>query len=262
MAAKEKVQKGDSGSGKGYISIVGIGPGGLAHLTARASAALASADVIVGYTRYVELIKDLTVGKEVFTSGMTFEVERCQKAVELAGAGAAVAVVSSGDAGIYGMAGLVMQLAAKGNLAALSIEVIPGVPAFVASAAILGAPLMHDFASISLSDLLTPWRKIEDRLIAAASADFVICLYNPKSSKRTEGLVRAVDIISGHRAASTPVGLVRNATREGEEAVLTTLGGIGQFYDKVDMLSIIIVGNSQTINQAGRMITPRGYEGV
>lgn len=234
----------------------------MSHLTVRANEALASADVIVGYTRYVELIKDLTQGKEVFTSGMTFEVERCQKAVELAAAGAVVAVVSSGDAGIYGMAGLVMQLAHKADLSEMSIEVIPGVPAFVASAAILGAPLMHDFASISLSDLLTPWRKIEERLVAAASADFVICLYNPKSSKRTEGLVRAVDIISLHRTASTPTGLVRNATREGEEALLTTLGGLGQYYDRVDMLSIIIVGNSQTIAQAGRMITPRGYEGV
>lgn len=193
---------------------------------------------------------------------MTFEVERCAKAVEFAAAGAFVAVVSSGDAGIYGMAGLVMQLAHKAGEPVIDIEVIPGVPAFVASAAILGAPLMHDFASISLSDLLTPWQKIEDRLRAAASADFVICLYNPKSSKRKEGLARAVDIISGYRAVSTPAGLVRNATREGEEAHLTTLGGLGQYYARVDMLSIIIVGNSQTIAQAGRMITPRGYEGV
>ena len=234
----------------------------MTHLTARASAALASAGVIVGYTRYVELIKDLTVGKEVFTSGMTFEVERCAKAVDLAAQGASVAVVSSGDAGIYGMAGLVMQLAYKAGLLEMDIEVIPGVPAFVASAAILGAPLMHDFASISLSDLLTPWQKIEDRLSAAASADFVICLYNPKSSKRTEGLAKAVEIISGHRAPSTPAGLVRNATREGEEAHITTLGGLAQYFAKVDMLSIVIIGNSQTITQAGRMITPRGYEGV
>lgn len=204
----------------------------------------------------------MIAGKEVFTSGMTFEVERCAKAVEFAAAGARVAVVSSGDAGIYGMAGLVMQLAHKAGGPVLDIEVIPGVPAFVASAAILGAPLMHDFASVSLSDLLTPWTKIEERLTAAASADFVICLYNPKSSKRTEGLAMAVDIISGFRPVSTPAGLVRNATREGEEAHLTTLGGLAQYYERIDMLSIIIVGNSQTITEAGRMITPRGYQGV
>lgn len=193
---------------------------------------------------------------------MTHEVERCAKAVEFAAAGRRVAVVSSGDSGIYGMAGLVLQLALKDGAVLVDVEVIPGVPAFVASAAILGAPLMHDFASISLSDLLTPWQKIQDRLEAAARADFVTILYNPKSSKRMDGLGKAIEIIGGHRSSSTPVGLVRNAARKGEEALVTTLGNFGQYYGRVDMLSIIIIGNSQTFAEAGRMITPRGYAGV
>jgi len=235
---------------------VGIGPGGLAHLTRRAGEALAEADCVVGYTRYVSLIEPLVRGKELFTTGMTHEVERCEKALEMARTGRRVAVVSSGDAGIYGMAGLILQLAEGSGV---KIEVVPGVPAFVAAASILGAPLMHDFASISLSDLLTEWAVIERRVEAAAKADFVIALYNPKSSKRVEGLARAVEIIGRHRDASTPVGVVRNATREGEEVMLTTVGGLPCCYDRIDMLTIIIIGNAATFSFDGRMITPRGY---
>lgn len=235
---------------------MGIGPGGLAHLTRRAQEALSRADCVVGYTRYVKLIEGLVDGKELFTTGMTHEVERCEKALEMARAGRKVAVVSSGDAGIYGMAGLILQLATGSGV---EIEVVPGVPAFVAAASILGAPLMHDFASISLSDLLTDWATIERRLSAAAEAGFVIALYNPKSSKRVEGLARAVEIIARHRDAATPVGVVRNATRDSEEVALTTIGGLPAFYDRIDMLTIIIIGNPETFSSGGRMITPRGY---
>lgn len=213
----------------------------------------------MGYTRYVSLIEPLVGGKEKFTTGMTHEVERCEKAIELARSGRRVAVVSSGDAGIYGMAGLILQLA---NGSGVEIEVVPGVPAFVAASALLGAPLMHDFASISLSDLLTEWSTIERRIEAAAEAGFVIALYNPKSSKRVEGLAKAVEIISRHRDAKTPVGVVRNATRDGEDVVLTTLGEISACYDRIDMLTIVIIGSPATFASEGRLITPRGYKGV
>lgn len=216
--------------------------------------------MIVGYTRYVELVKPLIDGKEIFTTGMTFEVERCKKALEYARSGKTVAVVCSGDAGIYGMAGLILQLSMKEAAAPVKIEVVPGIPAFVSAAAILGAPLMHDFASISLSDLLTDWDLIEKRVKAAAEADFVIALYNPKSSKRVEGLRKALSIISTVRSASTPVGIVRNATREGQSAIISTLGTIEASLDDIDMLTILIVGNSSTLVSGGVMITPRGYE--
>ncbi len=221
---------------------------------------MTGSDVIVGYTRYVDLVKPLIDGKEVFTTGMTFEVERCEKALEYARSGKTVAVVCSGDAGIYGMAGLIFQLSMNEGGTPVRIEVVPGIPAFVSAAAILGAPLMHDFASISLSDLLTDWDLIEKRVKAAAEADFVIALYNPKSSKRVEGLRKALTIISGSRSPSTPVGIVRNATRAGESAVISTLGAIEACLDDIDMLTILIVGNSSTFAHGGVMITPRGYE--
>ncbi len=193
---------------------------------------------------------------------MTHEVERCRKAIDLALGGNTVSVVSSGDSGIYGMAGLIFEIAFMERLKDLMIEVVPGVPAFVASAAILGAPLMHDFASISLSDLLTDWAKIEERVEAAVRADFVIVLYNPKSSKRKEGLERAIDIVRRYRGENVPVGIVRNATRSGQEATVTSVGQFGAYYERIDMLSIIIIGNSQSYAGRGRIITPRGYKGV
>ena len=242
---------------------MGIGPGGPGHLTAKAREAVEGSDVVVGYTRYVELLGPLAEGKEVFATGMTGEVERCARAVALAAEGRRVAVVSSGDAGIYGMAGLVFQVASRDHgPGAVDVEVVPGVPAFVAAAALLGSPLMHDFASISLSDLLTPWDLIERRLDAAAAADFVIVLYNPRSKGRAGGLAKALEIIRGHRGPDTPVGIVRNATRERESVVLASLGGFEEHYDAVDMLTIVIVGNSMTYAEAGRMITPRGYRDV
>ncbi|MBI5588650.1 MAG: precorrin-3B C(17)-methyltransferase [Deltaproteobacteria bacterium] len=261
MVEKDKDGKGHGGPGQGAVYVVGIGPGALEHLTERAKCAIKESDLIVGYTRYVGLIEPLIKGKEVFTNGMTFEVERCRKALEHASGGKTVSVISSGDSGIYGMAGLILQLSAREGFR-VKIEVVPGIPAFVSAASILGAPLMHDFASISLSDLLTDREKIEERVEMAAKADFVIVLYNPKSSKRVEGLGKAIDIVRRYRDSSTPLGLVRNAAREGEEAVLTTLGGIDGYYDKVDMLSIIIIGNSTTFKAEERMVTPRGYRDI
>ncbi len=260
MGKKEKIEDGDRR--RGSVSVIGIGPGGAEHLTAKAVAALRAAECVVGYTRYVELISSVIGDTETFTTGMTKEIERCAKALELGRDGRRVAVVSSGDAGIYGMAGLVLQLALQGDGAVPQIEVIPGVPAFVSAASILGAPLMHDFASISLSDLLTPWEVIEKRVEAAAAADFVIILYNPRSRSRTEGLGIALDLVGRYRAPSTPVGIVRNAAREGEEAVITTLGLMDDHIGTVDMLTLLIIGNSTTSSSGGWMVTPRGYRGV
>jgi precorrin-3B C17-methyltransferase len=198
-------------------------------------------------------------GKETIETGMTDEISRCQMAIEKILEGKETAVVSSGDAGIYGMAGLVLQLLEERNLLGeVEVEVVPGIPALSAAAALLGAPLMHDFAVISLSDLLTPWEVIQTRIEAAAKADFVIVLYNPKSKKRIWQLDRAISIISEHRSSKTPVGVVRNATREGQAIQITTLSDLDK--SKVDMLSILLVGNSQTHIMGEKMVTPRGYK--
>ena len=203
---------------------------------------------------------------------MTGEVERCKKALELASGGKKVAVVSSGDAGIYAMAGLVLELAlSSGNQDSdikkskiPEIEVIPGLPAFVSAASILGAPLMHDFASISLSDLLTPLELIKKRVDAAASADFVIILYNPKSKTRLTQLPEAIEIIRRYRADDTPIGLVRNASREDERARITTLSKLPELFSEIDMSSLLIIGNSQSFSSVRGdkewFITPRGYK--
>ena len=243
------------------LFVVGIGPGGLNHMTFEAREAIERADVVVGYQTYLAFIESLLEGKEVISSGMTREVERCRRALESAASGKTVALVSSGDAGIYGMAGLVMELAGsvkEGN-AAPEIIVVPGVSALQSAAAVLGAPLMHDFAVISLSDLLTPWDVIERRLALAAAGDFVIALYNPRSKGRVRHLEDARNIILSSRSAAVPVGIVRHACREGEEKKVTTLGEM--LTCPVDMFSLVIVGNSSTyVDQTGRMVTPRGYE--
>lgn len=214
----------------------------------------------MGYDRYVDLVRPLLAGKEVYTSGMTKELERSKYALDEARKGRVVSIVSSGDAGIYGMAGLVLELDAKETgKPSVEIKVVPGVPAFVSAAAILGSPLMHDFASISLSDILTPWETIEKRLRLSAEADFVISLYNPRSSKRQAGYLLALDIIGAHRKNTTPAGIVRNATRNDETVILTEFGSLRERLDIVDMLSIVIIGNSCSYVAKGRFITPRGY---
>ena len=242
----------------GKLYVVGLGPGALDHLTPAAAAAIAAAEVVVGYRTYLELIPELLVGKEVVSSGMMKEVERCREALRLAAAGRQVALVSSGDAGIYGMAGLALELQPT-EAPDIAVEVVPGVSAVQAAAARLGAPLMHDFAVVSLSDLLTPWALIRRRLEAAAAADFVVALYNPKSRGRTTQLGEAAAILLRHRGPATPVGIVRNACRDDETVTVIDLAGLAAA--EVDMLSLVIVGNSQTLVDArGRMVTPRGYQ--
>ena len=238
------------------LYIVGIGPGDLNHMTYQAREAIESADTVVGYKTYLHLIEPLLSGKEVVSSGMMKEVERCREAIRRAGEGRTVALVSSGDSGIYGMAGLVLELSPPD---CIEVVTVPGVSAVQAAASVLGAPLMHDFAVVSLSDLLTPWDLIEKRLEAAASADFVIALYNPRSKGRTRHVERALEIMLQSRAPDTPVGIVRNACREGEEKILSTLAEIP--LSRIDMFSMVIVGNSATyVDGHGRMVTPRGYE--
>jgi adenosylcobyric acid synthase len=239
------------------LYIVGIGPGDLKNMTYEAREALESADVVVGYKTYLDFITPLLAGKELVSSGMTKEVERCSKALDLATGGKNVVLVSSGDAGVYGMAGLVLELA-NDSSAAPEIVIVPGVSAVHAAAAVLGAPLMNDFAVISLSDLLTPWHQIERRLEAAAGADFVVALYNPKSKGRVTQIERAREIFLASLPGATPVGIVRNACREGEEKTVTTLEAM--LAHPIDMFSIVIIGNSSTfVDEEGRMVTPRGY---
>lgn len=227
-------------------------------MSARALEALQYADVIVGYKTYIDLIKDLIQEKKVISTGMTREKERCAAAVEQAAAGHRVAVVSSGDPGVYGMAGLILEmLEARGQLKTTPVQIIPGITSATASAARLGAPLMHDFAVISLSDLLTPWETIEKRLEAAARADFVIVLYNPASKKRDWQIKKAREICLDYKTPTTPVGIVKNAARKDEEIYITDLSGMLDY--PIDMLTTVIVGNRSTRRVEGFIITPRGY---
>lgn len=237
------------------VTVIGLGPGGGADLTGRARAALETCDLIVGYTAYIELVKPDFPEREVLSTGMRREVDRCRAAVEAALTGKDVAVVCSGDSGVYGMAGLIYEVAQEYD--PIEIEVIPGITAACGGAAVLGAPLTHDFAVISLSDLLTPWEKIEKRLTAAAQADFVICLYNPSSRNRPDYLQRACDILLRDKDPDTVCGTVRNIGREGEEGKLLTLAQLRD--TQVDMFTTVFIGNSQTKVLGGKMVTPRGY---
>lgn len=241
------------------MTIVSIGPGDPQYLAPKARTALKQAEVIVGYKTYLDLIDaELLEGKEIISTGMKGEIRRCSMAIDKALKGKDTAVVSSGDAGIYGMAGLVLELIAEQDfMDRVEIEVIPGIPALSAAAALLGAPLIHDFAVISLSDLMTPWEVIRQRVEAAAKADFVLVIYNPRSKKRVWQLEKVRDLILKHRNKHTPVGIVRNAARKGETAQITTLSHMGEA--SVDMLSILLVGNSGTRVIGDKMVTPRGY---
>lgn len=241
----------------GTLSVVGTGPGALDLITPRARLALERADVVVGYTTYLELVTDfITPKQEVISSAMMQEIDRCRKALELADTGKKVALVCGGDPGIYAMAGLVYELV-KETGSASGVDIIPGIAALNACAAILGAPLMHDFAAVSLSDLMTPWEVIEKRLLAAASADFVTVMYNPKSKKRTRQIVRAREIMLEHRSPQTPVGIVSGATRPHETVRLTDLENM--LDEEIGMQTTVIIGNSTTFVYQEKMITPRGY---
>jgi precorrin-3B C17-methyltransferase len=224
-------------------------------MTYRARAALDASDVIVGYASYIDLVKAEYPNKELLSTPMRKEVDRCRAALEAAAGGRTVAMVCSGDPGIYGMAGLLLELA--GDHSDVRVEVVPGVSAANGGAALLGAPLMHDWCSISLSDLMTPWELIERRLEAAATADFCICLYNPASHGRPDHLRHACDVLLRHLPAETVCGIARGIGREGERAEVTTLRRLRDV--QADMLTCVFVGNSQTRAVAGRMVTPRGY---
>ena len=240
------------------VYVVGLGPGGIEQMTQRAKAALESCDVIAGYHVYIDLIKNDFTGKEFLTTGMRKEVDRCKLAIEEALKGKTVAMISSGDAGVYGMAGIMYQVAAEHP--ELEIEVVPGITAACSGAAVLGAPLISDFCLISLSDLLTPWEKIEKRLDCASQADFCICLYNPSSFKRHDYLQKACDLMMKYKSPDTVCGTVAQIARDGETAQVMTLKELRD--TEVDMFTTVFVGNSQTKNVNGKMVTPRGYKNV
>lgn len=237
------------------LYVVGIGPGDPKNMTVACREAIEMSDVIVGYTKYVELLRPFYPQKLMLDTPMTRETERCRAALRLAAQGETVAVICSGDAGVYGMAGLIYELAEQ--FPPLDIEIIPGVTAALAGAAVLGAPLTHDFAVISLSDLLTPWESIEKRLSCAAAADFCISLYNPASKKRFDYLQKACDILLEYKSPATVCGLVHNIGRAGQRAEILPLGRLGRA--QADMFTTVFVGNSQTKKLGDKIVTPRGY---
>ena len=240
------------------IYVVGIGPGSYEGMTGAATKALEKSDVIVGYTVYIDLVKDHFPEKSFLTTPMRKEVDRCVMAFDEAVKGQTVSMICSGDAGVYGMAGLMYEVGA--NYPEVELEIVPGVTAATGGAAVLGAPLIHDFCLISLSDLLTPWEKIEKRLLLASEADFVICLYNPSSHKRHDYLKKACELMLQYKSADTWCGTVKNIGREGETSQILTLGQLKD--TQVDMFTTVFIGNSQTRNIKGKMVTPRGYKDV
>lgn len=237
------------------IYVIGLGPGSYENLTIRADKALRDSDLVIGYTVYVDLVKQYYPEKEFLQTAMTKEVERCKMAFEEAKKGKNVAMVCSGDAGVYGMAGLMYQVGEE--YPDISLEIIPGITAALGGAAVLGAPLTHDFAVISLSDLLTPMETITERLIDAAKGDFCICIYNPSSKKRHDYLQKACDILLEYKQETTVCGIVKNIAREGEEVKLLTLKELRN--TKTDMFTTVFIGNRQTKVINGKMVTPRGY---
>lgn len=242
----------------GRIQIVGMGPGSREMMTAQAVSAIANADVVVGYTVYVELIRKSFPEKDNFTTPMRKEMERCRKCYEFAMEGKNVAMVCSGDAGVYGMASPVLSL--SDEFPEVDVEIVPGITAANSGAAVLGAPLNHDYCVISLSDLLTPWETIEKRIRCAIQGDFVLAIYNPSSRKRADYLRRAVDIMLAEGALpDRACGYVTNIGREGTRGVTCTLAQLREA--TVDMFTTVFVGNSQTVIQDGKLVTPRGYRG-
>lgn len=240
------------------LTVVGIGPGNYENMTVRADRALQECDVIIGYHVYVNLVKDRYPGKEFMTTPMTKEVDRCRMALEEAKKGKNVAMVCSGDSGIYGMAALIYEL--RGESAEPAVDVVPGLTAACSGAALLGAPLTQDFAVISLSDRLTGWERIEKRLEAAAQSDFSIVLYNPASMGRAGHLRRACEVLLRYLSEDTVCGISRNIGREGESEMILTLGNLKDF--PADMFCTVFIGNSSTKAIGGRMVTPRGYRDV
>ena len=244
----------------GKIFLVGFGPGSAEHMSYRAREAIAESDVVIGYSTYIKLVKDLLEGKEVVRKGMTEEIDRCVEAYDQAKLGKTVALISSGDIGVYGMAGPTYEVLLQSGWtpnSGIEVEIVPGTTALSACASLVGAPLTHDFCSISLSDLLTPWPTIAKRIDAAGRSDFVVALYNPKSGRRTQQIVEAQRILLQYRKADTPVAIVKSAYRDLQDIQMTTLDKMSEH--KIGMLSTVLVGNSSTFMQEGLMITPRGY---
>ncbi|WP_053956641.1 precorrin-3B C(17)-methyltransferase [Inediibacterium massiliense] len=241
---------------KGKIYVVGLGPGSYEHMSDRAKKAIEDSQVIVGYKTYIDLIKDLLNEKEVIDSGMRKEVERCNITLDEALKGKNVCIISSGDAGIYGMAGIMLEVVHERD-EEVEVEVVPGITAANAAASSLGAPIMHDSAVISLSDLLTDWELIKKRIECASMGDFIISIYNPKSKGRIHQIEEAREIMLKYKSPSTPVGIVRNAKREEEEIFITDLEHMLSY--PIDMLTVVIIGNQKTYVKNGKMITPRGY---
>lgn len=237
------------------LYVIGIGPGGEEHFTKKCVNALNECEVIVGYKPYLNYVDKYIGDKEVFTSGMRGELERCKAAIDFAMSGKTTAIISTGDAGLYGMAGPIFELSEGMDL---EIEVIPGVTSAFSAASELGAPVMHDVAFISLSDLMTPWELILNRVELASQGDFVIGLYNPKSKERVEHLYEAVQVMLKHKNGKTPVGIVRNSGRPDTKITITTLDSIN--FDEIDMKTVLIIGNKATYVEEGYMITPRGYD--
>ena len=240
------------------LYVIGIGPGEYEQMTLKAIHAMDKSEVIIGYTVYVDLVKEHFPGKEFLTTPMKKEVDRCVMAFEEAKKGKVVSMICSGDAGVYGMSGLMYEVGV--NYPEVELEIIPGVTAATGGAAVLGAPLIHDFCLISLSDLLTPWEKIEARLLAAAEADFVVCLYNPSSRKRSDYLQKACDLMMQYKSPETVCGIVSYIGRDGEHYEVMDLKTLRD--TKVDMFTTVWVGNSQTKEINGKMVTPRGYRNV
>lgn len=240
------------------IYVTGLGPGASDQMTVQAKKVLEKCPVIIGYTVYIDLIREEFPDKIFLSTPMRREVDRCRMAFEEAGKGQDVAMVCSGDAGIYGMAGLIFEIGKE--YPEVEVEIVPGITAASGGAAVLGAPLMHDFAVISLSDLLTPWEKIEKRIRAAAEADFVICIYNPSSKKRADYLKKACGMILEYRKPETVCGMVRNIGRDGESYEILSLERLQDA--QTDMFTTVFIGNSDTMVINGRMVTPRGYRDV
>ena len=240
------------------IYVTGLGPGASDQMTVHAKKVLEKCPVIIGYTVYIDLIREEFPDKIFLSTPMRREVDRCRMAFEEAGKGQDVAMVCSGDAGIYGMAGLIFEIGKE--YPEVEVEIVPGITAASGGAAVLGAPLMHDFAVISLSDLLTPWEKIEKRIRAAAEADFVICIYNPSSKKRADYLKKACGMILEYRKPETVCGMVRNIGRDGESYEILSLERLQDA--QTDMFTTVFIGNSDTMVINGRMVTPRGYRDV
>ena len=243
-------------SKNGKIYVVGIGPGKKADMTFKAYEKMKNSDIIVGYKTYTDLIKEYFPNTEIRSSSMMKEVDRCLEVLDLAKAGKNVALISSGDAGIYGMAGIMYEIINENDN--IEVEVIAGVTATNAAAAIVGAPIMHDYVTISLSNLLTDWELIKKRLELSAQGDFIVSLYNPKSKGRTTQIAEAQKIMLKYKSKDTPVAIVRNAGRENEEYEITTLENMLDF--EINMLTIVLIGNSNTYVKNGKIITPRGYE--